>query len=795
MSLKLQKLYNTKIVSIFYILLPIIELLTTFMVMKLNTTLTIGAIYKGLFTIYAIVYMLFLSKSHKKLSNIFIGIIFAYSTISFFVTIADFSMSSILDRIVVLSRYVCFPVITLFMYIFIKDGNNISLKTIVYSAGLYGLFMILAGATSTAIASYDEGLEYGHSGWFYSGNEISNLFSMFYPIVIYYVAKEKTAIPILSLATVVYGLMVIGTKTSLFAIVIVTATLLIFSIFVYIFKRSVISKRILIICSILAIFYIFTVKYTPAYKFMIIRYDGAQVESEDTNTITTNVDKFIFNGREKDMVVQTKMFKEAPISEKLFGISDDTKTLTKNGEFNVIERDYYDVLFIHGIVGLIIFFMPLVVVLTLFIKHVIFNFKREVDNYKCAIGACVAIAAGISFIAGHVFLASTVAIFLSLMLAKLSLKEEKRLVRRKMIIYMPKLAAGGMEMSLINLLNVSNLKNVFDITLVIGYVEDLTYIDMLPKDIVLRVMRKGTFNKVGKVICALKYPLEIFRCLDTNHDVAICYSYHHKVLSILTRLASKNTVLFMHTDLINSRTKEEIDRLNKKVEFEEFSAIVCVSEAAKNSMLKLYPEYKGNIIVANNYIDGEKILKLADEENMEKEKVPCFINVSRHFEKAKRITRIIESAKRLKDEGYNFKIWLIGDGENTEDYINKINKYNLENIVLLKGRQTNPYKFIKVSDVLVVSSDFEGYGMVIDEARVLNKPVISTDVADADIILKEGYGILASNSGEGIYSAMKEFLDKGYIIKNEFDYTEFNKEIDSRLLKLFETIGAYNKEE
>ena len=107
--------------------------------------------------------------------------------------------------------------------------------------------MLLGGITGSAVACYSEGIEYGHSGWFYSGNEISALLSMFYPIIIYYVARDKTALPILSLGLVVYGLMVIGTKTSLFAIVIVTLTLFIFSLFVYIFKKSIISKRILII--------------------------------------------------------------------------------------------------------------------------------------------------------------------------------------------------------------------------------------------------------------------------------------------------------------------------------------------------------------------------------------------------------------------------------------------------------------------------------------------------------------------------------------------------------------------
>ena len=93
----------------------------------------------------------------------------------------------------------------------------------------------------------------------------------------------------------------------------------------------------------------------------------------------------------------------------------------------------------------------------------------------------------------------------------------------------------------------------------------------------------------------------------------------------------------------------------------------------------------------------------------------------------------------------------------------------------------NPYKYLSQSDCLIVSSEFEGYGVVIDEARVLGKPVISTDVGDAKNILAEGFGIICENSEDGIYKAMKEFLDKGYKIKKEFDYKKSNKQIDKKL--------------
>ena len=105
----------------------------------------------------------------------------------------------------------------------------------------------------------------------------------------------------------------------------------------------------------------------------------------------------------------------------------------------------------------------------------------------------------------------------------------------------------------------------------------------------------------------------------------------------------------------------------------------------------------------------------------------------------------------------------------------------MENTVILLGKKVNPYPYLKLSDCFVLSSQYEGYGIVIDEARILGVPVISTDVADAKKIMNEGFGILCDNSEDGIINAMKSFLEKGYKIKYKFDYNRFNDEITEKL--------------
>ena len=73
---------------------------------------------------------------------------------------------------------------------------------------------------------------------------------------------------------------------------------------------------------------------------------------------------------------------------------------------------------------------------------------------------------------------------------------------------------------------------------------------------------------------------------------------------------------------------------------------------------------------------------------------------------------------------------------------------------------------------------------MLDEARILDIPFITTDVADAKNITKEGYGILCENSEKGIYEGMKKYLDEGFSIKNKFNYQEFNLKITNQLDKI-----------
>ncbi len=812
---KIKKIYNQNYVEMFYIILPIVEVITTFMITKWGTSLTLGVIYKTVFLLYCFTYLIFVDEKRRGINTIFIllfGITIAANIIT---TVDNFTIGNMVKKLTEISKYICFPVAMLFLYKYILNGNKVRLITLAYSATIYATVMAIAGITGTALPTYDSFPEFGQSGWFYSGNEISVLMAMFYPIVIYFASKYKKIGLIFATAIMTYGLLEIGTKTSFMAIILTVVATLIFSIYRYLKTKLEIAKNMLIISCILLITVAMCSNISPSLKFIAERIEiaknKAKGEGSDKNVMVNNL---LFNGREDYVKEQMQVYKNAGVLEKMVGIKDINKVKDETGNHVIIERDSYDILIKYGILGLIIYFVPILIILFMFTRKVYFNFKKEVNEKNYIISISIAMALGVSYIAGHVLLAPTVAIFLAVIFSKLNQPDDMELfeIRKKikekntnrkptMYITLPKLSVGGMEKSCINLLNLSDYTKHYDVTLVIGYIVDRELLGKLPDDIEIKILCKGRWNIFGKIIAGMNAIGEHIKfCFNFNkYNVSICYSHHHSVLAQITRKASNNNIGFVHNDLQKARTKKQI----AKMKFEKFNKIVCVSNASRQSFLEIFPKYIGKVVVINNYIDGEKILELAaediTEENIIKqleveEKTTIFINICRHLESAKKVSRILESSKKLKEEGYNFVVWLIGDGEDNSSYREYVEENYLSDTVIFFGKQINPYKYLKKADVFVFSSEFEGYGMVLDEARILGKDIITTDVADAKYITEDGYGILCENSLDGVYNGMKEYLDKGYTSGKKFDYKEFNTNITNALNDIaLEVITNKNK--
>lgn len=358
---------------------------------------------------------------------------------------------------------------------------------------------------------------------------------------------------------------------------------------------------------------------------------------------------------------------------------------------------------------------------------------------------------------------------------------------KKLLFSANNLDIGGIERALITLINELSKNSDYEITLVLDKKEGLFINDVNDNIKIIEYNSCKSNNTIlRKIINLLKRICFILKHKN-KYDFSASYATYSKMCSFVARTASKNSNLWGHADymeLYNNDKNKVIDFFSS-IEFEKFKRIIFVSEEGKNSFLEIFPSLKDKVIVCNNLINYNRIKQLSKEKiKLQKDKLFTFINIGRHDEEQKKLSRIIEATKKLKEDNYKFKVIFVGDGKDTNKYKNMVEKYNLENYISFLGRKKNPYPYYLISDAVILTSDYEGYPVVFQESMVLNIPVLTTNVSGSTSILENNNGIVVNKNIEDIYNEMKNFIDKKYHFDNKFNTQEFNENIMKKIEEL-----------
>lgn len=347
-------------------------------------------------------------------------------------------------------------------------------------------------------------------------------------------------------------------------------------------------------------------------------------------------------------------------------------------------------------------------------------------------------------------------------------------MKKKLLFTAYNLGLGGIETALINLLKRLDY-NKYDVTLILEKKEGI-FLNDVPKNVKILEYKISNskfilFRKIYNRLKLIKWEKKI----KNKYDFSCSFTTYSIPGAHLALCASKNNTLWMHGNyyVLYERNEMEMRKFLDSVFINKFNRIVFVSEENKKDVCKHYQEIKDRAVVCNNFINGEEILtKSLEKCDYKKDKI-TFVNVGRHEERQKRLSRIIEACKMLKNEKYDFKVLLIGDGPDSENYKKLIKEKELEDTIIMLGRKKNPFPYYKLADAVILSSDYEGYPVVFLEAMVLNKPIISTKVSDYEDLDKK-YGLFCDLNTDGVYNNLKEFLDKGFKVKSKFDYQKYN---------------------
>ena len=163
-----------------------------------------------------------------------------------------------------------------------------------------------------------------------------------------------------------------------------------------------------------------------------------------------------------------------------------------------------------------------------------------------------------------------------------------------------------------------------------------------------------------------------------------------------------------------------------------------------------------------------------------------FINIAR-FAPEKGQDRLISAFDKLLGDIPNSYLIIMG-GNSFGDYYqrikSKVAELGLEDRVNLIMNTPNPYRRPSKCDYFVLSSHYEGFGLVLAEADILGKPVISTDIVGPRLFMQKHGGTLVEDSEAGILDGMR-MLAEGKVKPMNVDFAEYNREVVAEFESLF----------
>ena len=341
---------------------------------------------------------------------------------------------------------------------------------------------------------------------------------------------------------------------------------------------------------------------------------------------------------------------------------------------------------------------------------------------------------------------------------------------------------GGIETALITLLNY--LAPKYNITLVLERKQGV-FLEKVPDNVnIITYEASNNKNKIIRKISNFIRQFKFKQKYKNKFDFSACFATYSYPCSFVARTASENSALWVHNNYMNFYNDDikQYKFFFNKLNIDEYKKIIFVSDLDRKTFIAHFPNCSKKALTCNNLIDYETILEKSKEKvtDLKKSDKATFINIGRHDEKQKRLTRIIDATRRLNKEGYKFRVVLVGKGSATKQYQDFAK--DLKNIVFL-GAKKNPYPYLKLSDCFLLSSKFEGYPVVLVESQILGKPIVTTDISDAKKDIDGQYGIVVENSSDGVYQGMKQFLDEGFK-PQEFSPEKFNQEILEKLERI-----------
>lgn len=389
-------------------------------------------------------------------------------------------------------------------------------------------------------------------------------------------------------------------------------------------------------------------------------------------------------------------------------------------------------------------------------------------------------------------------------------------MKKKQILFLcSNMSVGGFQKSLVSLLQCFDYDK-YDVDLLLLNPSGI-FMDLIPKQVkildniiepkyfdscgtavkeMLRKHRIGkavirilsgiawTFDKgYGAILMSKAVPK-----LKKHYDAAIDYNGQHLLYYMIDSVYADKKITYFHSDYNKWSYYKKAD----KIYYKKADSIVTVSDLCVKSIQNNFPENRDKVYCIENIISKKTVNIFKKNSNTYKDGFGGIrlVSVGRVC-KDKGIDLASGALKMLLKDGYNVKWYEVGPIENQEYIDNLVSKYQINDRLVFLGPTNNPYDYMRNADIVVHPSRFEGKAVAVEEAKILNKPIVATNFSTVyNQIENERTGLIVDMNAESLYNGIKRMIDdnelRNRIIETQKKECKGNENEVEKLYKLIE---------
>ena len=260
----------------------------------------------------------------------------------------------------------------------------------------------------------------------------------------------------------------------------------------------------------------------------------------------------------------------------------------------------------------------------------------------------------------------------------------------------------------------------------------------------------AVFQYVGNAVTPVLPSLEYLG----EYDMAFSFLNPHNI--VRDKVKAKKKICWIHTDY----TRIDINTKLELPVWASYDHVISISPDVTRTFLQVFPSLRDKIVEMENILPADFIRKRSDEFDASTEMVENGVKILSvgRFCKAKNYDNVPDICRRIREQGINLHWFLIGYGDDSL-IRQRIHETGMEKFVIILGKRTNPYPYIKACDIYAQPSRYEGKSVTVREAQILCKPVIVTDYPTAKSQINNHIdGVIVPLDNEGCAKSMVDFI-------------------------------------